>query len=181
MLLQELIKENLKNEHELQRYFINRIEKFVNSKGRSIIGWDEILEGGLAPNATVMSWRGYRRRHSGCPTETQCRDDTGGICYLDNYQGDPATEPLAIGGYLPLDKVYPYEPMPAELSPASRSTYWVYRETSGPNTSPHPKRLNTWSFREPLPWPKSVGCRPGLIISRILPNGLKITCPRLTT
>ncbi|AQG82337.1 family 20 glycosylhydrolase [Spirosoma montaniterrae] len=115
---QELMKKNgLKNEDQLQSYFIRRIEKFVNSKGRSIIGWDEILEGGLAPNATVMSWRGTaggiaaaKQKHNVIMTPTD-------FCYLDYYQSNPATEPLAIGGYLPLDKVYGYEPTPAELTP----------------------------------------------------------------
>ncbi|WP_338875829.1 family 20 glycosylhydrolase [Spirosoma sp. SC4-14] len=119
---QELIKKNkLKDEHELQSYFIRRIEKFLNSKGRSIIGWDEILEGGLAPNATVMSWRGTeggiaaaKQKHNVVMTPT-------GTCYLDYYQGNPATEPLAIGGYLPIDQVYAYEPMPAELTPAEQT------------------------------------------------------------
>ncbi|MFD2934534.1 glycoside hydrolase family 20 protein [Spirosoma flavum] len=118
---QDLMKKNnLKDEHELQSYFIRRIEKFVTSKGRAIIGWDEILEGGLAPNATVMSWRGTeggvaaaKQKHTVVMTPT-------GTCYMDYYQGNPATEPLAIGGYLPLDRVYAYEPMPAELSPAEQ-------------------------------------------------------------
>lgn len=118
---QELIKKNkLKDEHELQSYFIRRIETFLNSKGRSIIGWDEILEGGLAPNATVMSWRGTeggiaaaRQKHNVIMTPT-------GTCYLDYYQGNPATEPLAIGGYLSIDQVYAYEPMPAELTSAEQ-------------------------------------------------------------
>ncbi len=118
---QELMKKNnLKDEHELQSYFIRRIEKFVTSKGRAIIGWDEILEGGLAPNATVMSWRGTeggiaaaKQKHTVVMTPT-------GTCYMDYYQGNPATEPLAIGGYLPLDRVYAYEPMPTELSPAEQ-------------------------------------------------------------
>ncbi|UFH52411.1 family 20 glycosylhydrolase [Spirosoma sp. KNUC1025] len=118
---QDLMKKNkLKDEHELQSYFIRRMEKFVNSKGRAIIGWDEILEGGLAPNATVMSWRGTeggiaaaKQKHNVVMTPT-------GTCYMDYYQGNPATEPLAIGGYLPLDQVYAYEPMPAELSAAEQ-------------------------------------------------------------
>lgn len=109
--------EGLKDEHELQSYFIQRIEKFLNSKGRRIIGWDEILEGGLAPNAAVMSWRGTkggieaaRQNHDVVMTPTD-------YCYFDYYQGDPATEPLAIGGFLPLEKVYSYEPLPEELTP----------------------------------------------------------------
>ncbi|RYF77100.1 MAG: beta-N-acetylhexosaminidase [Cytophagaceae bacterium] len=118
---QDLIKKlKLKNEDELQSYVIRRVEKFVTSKGRSIIGWDEILEGGLAPNATVMSWRGItggieaaRQKHNVIMTP-------GTFCYLDKYQADPSTEPLSIGGYLPIEKVYTYEPTPSELTPAEQ-------------------------------------------------------------
>jgi hexosaminidase len=109
--------EGLKNEHELQSYFIKRIEKFVLSKGRKIIGWDEILEGGLAPEATVMSWRGTtggieaaRQKHDVIMTPYT-------YVYLDYYQCEPQGEPLAIGGYLPLEKVYLYNPVPEELTP----------------------------------------------------------------
>jgi hexosaminidase len=118
---QDLMKKNgLKDEHELQSYFIRRIEKFLNSKGRSIIGWDEILEGGLAPNATVMSWRGTAGGIAAAKQKHTVIMSPTGTCYLDSYQGNPATEPLAIGGYLPLDQVYAYEPMPAELSAAEQ-------------------------------------------------------------
>lgn len=118
---QDLMKKNnLKDEHELQSYFIRRIEKFLNSKGRSIIGWDEILEGGLAPNATVMSWRGTAGGIAAAKQKHTVIMSPTGTCYLDYYQGNPATEPLAIGGYLPLDQVYAYEPMPTELSPAEQ-------------------------------------------------------------
>lgn len=113
-------KNNLKDENELQSYFIRRMEKFLNSKGRSIIGWDEILEGGLAPNATVMSWRGTEGGIAAAKQKHTVVMTPGGFCYLDHYQGNPATEPLAIGGYLPLDKVYSYEPMPNELSVAEQ-------------------------------------------------------------
>jgi len=109
--------EGLKDEHELQSYFIQRIEKFVLSKGRKIIGWDEILEGGLAPEATVMSWRGTtggieaaRQKHDVIMTPYT-------YVYLDYYQCEPQGEPLAIGGYLPLEKVYSYNPVPEELAP----------------------------------------------------------------
>ncbi|GAB3699182.1 family 20 glycosylhydrolase [Spirosoma flavus] len=118
---QDLIKKNkLKDENELQSYFIRRIEKFVNSKGKSIIGWDEILEGGLAPNATVMSWRGTEGGIEAAKQKHNVIMTPGATCYLDKYQGNPATEPLAIGGYLPLDQVYAYEPMPSELSAAEQ-------------------------------------------------------------
>ena len=106
----------LKDEHELQSYFIKRIETFLATHNRKIIGWDEILEGGLAPNATVMSWRGIsggieaaRAGHDVVMTPTS-------HCYFDYYQSDATDEPLAIGGLLPLEKVYSYEPVPTELN-----------------------------------------------------------------
>lgn len=108
--------EGLKDEHELQSYFIQRIEKFVNSKGRKIIGWDEILEGGLAPNAAVMSWRGNEGGVAAAQSGHNAVMTPGGYCYFDHYQGDPANEPLAIGGYTTVQKVYSYEPVPAELN-----------------------------------------------------------------
>jgi len=108
---------NLKDENELQGYFIQRIEKFVNAHGRQIIGWDEILDGGLAPNATVMSWRGIK----GGVTAAQSGHDVimtpTSFCYFDQFQSDPVTEPTTIGGFIPLKKVYFYEPVPAELNP----------------------------------------------------------------
>lgn len=115
---QKLIKDlKLKNEAELQSYFIQRIEKFVNSKGRSIIGWDEILEGGLSANATVMSWRGEA---GGIAAAKQNHDvimtpASGGL-YIDHLQGRPELEPLGIGGYSPLSKIYSYNPIPAVLN-----------------------------------------------------------------
>jgi hexosaminidase len=108
--------EGLKDEHELQNYFITRIEKYLNSKGKKIIGWDEILEGGLAPNATVMSWRGTKgaieaatQKHNVIMTPTS-------HCYFDYYQSTNPDEPTAIGGFLPLEKVYNFNPIPSELS-----------------------------------------------------------------
>lgn len=114
---QQLIKkENLKDEHGLQSYFITRMEKYINSKGKQIIGWDEILEGGLAPNATVMSWRGT----SGAVTAAKQHHDViltpGTHCYFDHYQSTKEDEPLAIGGFLPLEKVYSFNPIPEELT-----------------------------------------------------------------
>jgi hexosaminidase len=114
---QQRIKDlKLKDEHELQSYFVQRIEKFINSKGRVLIGWDEILEGGLAPNAVVMSWRGEaggieaaKQRHDVIMTPNS-------YVYFDYFQGKPALEPMAIGGYLTLQKVYSYEPLPASLT-----------------------------------------------------------------
>lgn len=114
---QELIKNNnLKDEHGLQSYFIHRIEKYVNSKGRKIIGWDEILEGGLAPNAAVMSWTGIKGGVEAAKSGHFAVMTPGSYCYFDHYQGDPATEPNAFGGFTPLDKVYSYNPIPEELN-----------------------------------------------------------------
>ncbi len=114
---QSLMKrEGLKDEDELQSYFIQRIEKYLNSKGRNIIGWDEILEGGLAPNATVMSWRGV----SGGIEAAQKGHDVimtpGTHCYFDHYQADPSFEPVAIGGLTTLEKVYAFNPVPSKLT-----------------------------------------------------------------
>jgi hexosaminidase len=116
-LAQEVMRrEGLADEHELQSYFIRRIEAFLLSHGRRLIGWDEILEGGLAPEATVMSWRGMeggieaaRQGHDVIMTPTD-------HAYFDYYQGPAEEEPLAIGGYLPLEKVYELEPVPEELT-----------------------------------------------------------------
>ena len=109
-------RENLKDEHELQSYFIKRIEKFVNSKGRQIIGWDEILEGGLAPNAAVMSWRGIEGGIAAAKQKHNVVMTPGGYCYFDHYQGNPQNEPLAIGGYTTVEKTYSYEPTPDTLT-----------------------------------------------------------------
>ncbi|WP_299115729.1 family 20 glycosylhydrolase [uncultured Winogradskyella sp.] len=108
--------EGLKDEHELQNYFIMRIENYLNSKGRQIIGWDEILEGGLAPNATVMSWRGTSGAVEAAKSGHNVVMTPTSHCYFDYYQSDNEDEPLAIGGYLPLEKVYNFNPIPEELS-----------------------------------------------------------------
>lgn len=109
-------KEGLKSEEELQSYFIRRIEKFINSKGKRIIGWDEILEGGLAPNATVMSWRGVKGGIEAAREHHNVIMTPGGYCYFDHYQSLSLNEPVAIGGYTSVMKVYEFEPVPAELN-----------------------------------------------------------------
>jgi len=108
--------EGLKDEAELQSYFIKRIEKFLISKNRKLIGWDEILEGGLAPEATVMAWRGVQ---AGIDAATQGHDvilTPVDYCYFDYYQGDPATEPESFGGHLTLKTVYSFNPVPPVLT-----------------------------------------------------------------
>lgn len=114
---QQLIQDlHLKDEHGLQSYFISRIEKFVNENGRKIIGWDEIMQGGLAPNAAVMSWTGIEGGTKAAKSGHFAVMTPGGYCYFDHYQGDPQSEPLAFGGYTPLEKVYRYQPIPDDLS-----------------------------------------------------------------
>ncbi|HEX9610842.1 MAG TPA: beta-N-acetylhexosaminidase [Gemmatimonadales bacterium] len=107
----------LKNEHELQSYFIRRMDEFLTARGRSLVGWDEILEGGLAPNAVVMSWRGTAGGIAAAQADHDVVMAPTSHTYFDYYQGgDTLREPIAIGGYLPLDTVYGYEPVPAELT-----------------------------------------------------------------
>ncbi len=108
--------EKLADVKELQSYFIRRIEKFILSKDRLLIGWDEILEGGLAPEATVMSWRGMQGGIEAAKAGHNVIMTPGSHCYFDHYQGNPKTEPLAIGGYTSLKKVYSFKPIPEELS-----------------------------------------------------------------
>ena len=105
-------KEGLKDVDELQSYLITRIEKFLNKHGRNLLGWDEILEGGLAPNATVMSWRGTEGGLKAIEKGHRAIMTPGEYCYFDSYQDAPHTQPEAIGGYLPLKKVYSYNPIP---------------------------------------------------------------------
>ena len=111
---QRLRAEGLKDEHELQSFFIQRIEKFINAQGRRLIGWDEILEGGLAPNATVMSWRGMAGGIAAANAGHDVVMTPTTHCYLDLYQGK-AAQLRALGGFVPLEQVYAFEPIPAEI------------------------------------------------------------------
>ncbi|PID27728.1 MAG: beta-N-acetylhexosaminidase [Candidatus Cloacimonadota bacterium] len=117
---QRIKDENLKDEFELQSYFILRIEKFLLSKGKTIIGWDEILEGGLAPQAVVMSWRGFEGGIKSAQMNHNVIMTPESYCYLDHYQSDPCTEKDAIGGYLPVKRVYSFDPVPQELTQEQR-------------------------------------------------------------
>ena len=116
---QKVIKSNgLKNEHELQSYFIKRVEKYLHTKEKKLIGWDEILEGGLSANSTVMSWRGIKGGVEASKQGNYAVMTPGTHCYFDHYQGKSKDEPLAIGGYTPLEKVYEFNPIPDELDVA---------------------------------------------------------------
>jgi len=112
--------EGLADEHELQSWFVRKMEKYILGKGKRLIGWDEILEGGLAPEATVMSWRGEAGGIAAAKAGHDVIMTPTSHVYFDYYQADPETEPEAIGGYLPLGKVYSYEPVPDELSQAEQ-------------------------------------------------------------
>jgi hexosaminidase len=118
---QQLIKSlGLRDEYALQSYFITRMEKYINTKGRQIIGWDEILEGGLAPNAIVMSWRGTEGGIEAAMTGHEAIMTPGSHCYFDYYQSESPEEPLAIGGFTSLEKVYGWNPVPESLKPEQR-------------------------------------------------------------
>ncbi len=158
-------REGLQSEEELQSWFIQRVERFLNSRGRRLIGWDEILEGGLAPQATVMSWRGTgggieaaQQGHDVVMTPTD-------FLYLDYYQGDPRFEPLANGGNVPLEKVYSFEPVPRQLTPeqarhilGAQGNVWTeYLKTPASiEYQAYPRALAlaeiTWSPREARDW-----------------------------
>ncbi|WP_332737652.1 glycoside hydrolase family 20 protein [Flavihumibacter sp.] len=119
---QQLIKEKgLKDEHELQSYFIQRVEKFLNAKGRTIIGWDEILEGGLAPNAVVMSWRGEEGGIAAAKENHKVIMTPGNYVYLDHSQ-TRNEDSVTFSAYTPIEETYSYDPLPAEL-PADKHSY----------------------------------------------------------
>jgi len=111
-------KEHLKDVNELQSYAIKRLEKFLNAHGRKLLGWDEIIEGGLSAGATVMNWRSEASGVAAVKAGHDVIMTLGKYCYFDAYQAEPITQPLAIGGFLPLSKVYSYEPVPENLNNA---------------------------------------------------------------
>jgi hexosaminidase len=108
----------LHDEHELQSYFIGRMDAFLTQNGKKLIGWDEILDGGLSPNATVMSWRGYEGGKAAAAQGHYVVMCPGSHCYFDHYQGRGAEEPLAIGGFTSLEKVLSFNPIPPDMSTA---------------------------------------------------------------
>ncbi|MFI3268157.1 MAG: family 20 glycosylhydrolase [Rikenellaceae bacterium] len=109
--------EGLKDEHELQSYFVQRIEKHVNKLGKKLIGWDEILEGGINPSATIMSWRGENGGIEAANAGHDVIMTPGNWLYLDHYQGAAEVEPISIGGYTPLSETYSYNPVPDKIDP----------------------------------------------------------------
>ncbi len=158
-------RERLANEDGLQSWFIRRIERFLASKGRRLIGWDEILEGGLAPEATVMSWRGVSGGREAARQGHDVIMSPNSHLYFDYYQGDARFEPLANGGSISLERVYGYEPVPDSLTAAeaqhilgAQANLWTeYLKT--PDAIEYmvwPRALAlaevTWSSREARDW-----------------------------
>ena len=134
-------KEGLKDVDELQSYLIERMEKFLNKHGRNLLGWDEILEGGLAPNATVMSWRGVEGGLKAIEGGHRAIMTPGAYCYFDSYQDAPHTQPEAIGGYLPLKKVYSYDPIPEIFTPEQAKLMYGVQANLWAEYIPTPEHL----------------------------------------
>ena len=132
-------KEKLANVDELQSYMIRKAEEFLNSKGRRLIGWDEILEGGLAPEATVMSWRGEAAGFKSACMGHDVIMTPGSYMYFDFYQADPRHQPVAIGGYTPIRKVYNYNPIPQDSLTAEEAKHFLGVQA------------NTWTEYIPTP------------------------------
>lgn len=132
-------KEKLSNVDELQSYMIRKAEKSLNSKGRRLIGWDEILEGGLAPEATVMSWRGEAAGFKSARMGHDVIMTPGNYMYFDFYQADPRYQPVAIGGYTPIRKVYSYNPIPQDSLTAEEAKHFLGVQA------------NTWTEYIPTP------------------------------
>lgn len=118
---QRIREQKLNNEAELQSWIIREIEKQVKAHGKNIIGWDEILEGGVSEDATIMSWRGYEGATVAARQKNHAIMSPTDYCYYNYYQADPKTEPEAIGGYVPLEKAYSFEPVPPTLTPEESS------------------------------------------------------------
>ncbi len=111
-----ILENDLKNEQELQSWFIAQMDSYLSRHGRKLIGWDEILEGGLSPNAAVMSWRGFEGGKEAAELGHAVVMTPGAYCYFDHYQSRAAGEPLAFGGFTPLSKVYAFDPVPKGLT-----------------------------------------------------------------
>ncbi len=139
----------LKDEHELQSYFIRRVQRMLAIRGKRLIGWDEILEGGLAPGAAVMSWRGTAGGIAAAQADADVVMSPNSSLYLDYYQSHRPGEPKAIGGFLPLEKVYAYEPVPAELNAAQA------RHILGPQGNVWGEYIATPDYAEYMTFPRA--------------------------
>lgn len=170
-------REGLKDAHELQSYFIQRIERFVNAHGRRIIGWDEILEGGLAPNATVMSWRGERGGIAAAQSGHDVVMTPSGVVYFDHYQGPRDQEPMTIGGNSTLEKVYAYDPIPDTLTAqqarhilGAQANLWAEYQEAPSNVEymVYPRALAlaevVWSPKAARSWPGFVSRLPAQLL-----------------
>ncbi|MBP3547413.1 MAG: beta-N-acetylhexosaminidase [Alistipes sp.] len=142
--------EGLESVDELQSYMIHRIEEYLNARGRQIIGWDEILEGGLAPNATVMSWRGEEGGIAAAAAGHDAIMSPHGYCYIDAPQDAPYSQPESIGGYLPLEKVYSYEPTPESMDES------VARHIIGVQANLWAEFIPTDKHYEHMLWPRAI-------------------------
>lgn len=138
--------EHLSDVDELQSYLIRRVEKFLNAHGRRLLGWDEILQGGIAPNATVMSWRGEEGGVSAVTSGHRAIMTPGAFCYLDSYQDAPYSQPEAIGGYLPLRKVYSYNPVPTSLTPEQAKLIYGVQGNLWVEYIPTPERVENMMY-----------------------------------
>ncbi|WP_298739276.1 family 20 glycosylhydrolase [uncultured Chitinophaga sp.] len=148
---QRIKDEHLADEHALQSYAVRRMEKFLQQHHRRLLGWDEILEGGLAPDATVMSWRGEAGGITAAKEGHDVVMTPGRFCYFDAYQGDPVTQPEAIGGYLPLEKVYSYDPVPQELDSSAA------QHILGAQATIWTEYIPTFSHLEYMTYPRLLG------------------------
>lgn len=142
--------EGLDSVDELQSYMIERMERYLNERGRQIIGWDEILQGGLAPNATVMSWRGEEGGFAAAKAGHDAIMSPHGYCYIDAPQDAPHTQPISIGGYLPLEKVYSYDPAPATMADD------VKRHIKGVQANLWAEYIVEDSHYEHMLWPRAI-------------------------
>jgi hexosaminidase len=148
--MQTLIRElGLKSEEELHSWFIRQMDAFLTSRGRQLVGWDEILQGGLAPGAVVMSWRGEQGGITAARSGHDVVMAPTSHTYFDYYQGPSETEPKAIGGNLPLAKVYMYEPIPAALT-ADQA-----RHVLGGQGQLWGEFIATESHRQYMTWPRA--------------------------
>ena len=143
-------KEGLKSEEELQSYAVRQMDKYLQSKGRKLIGWDEILQGGLSEGATVMSWRGEKGGIEAANAGHDVIMTPGGYLYFDTYQTDPRTQPEALGGFVPLEKVYSYDPIPEDIAEDKR------KHILGAQANVWTEYMNTYQHVEYMAFPRAL-------------------------